>query len=418
MHKKKLLLAALYIFLSFLFVRGVSFAQTATPTETTSGTPTPTTDNSQQVSDIQNKINDLQNKINDAHTQEKTLSSQISIMDNQINLTQYRIDQTQQQIVQTQQDIEIANKRIESLQGSLDNLTKVLLNRIVENYKVGQTQPIQVMLTAQGATDFVRKENYLRIAQEHDQLIAYDTVQAKNDYANQKDIFEQQKKKMEALQSQLEDYSKQLDTEKADKQRLLADTQGSEANYQKLLSQARAQLAGFSRFVASQGGASLLGNQTVCDDWGCYYNQRDSQWGGLALNNTRYSIASDGCLMTSMAMVYTHYGHKSVTPVTINSNPNNFASYEPAWLSKTIVADGATSTRISSSIDGELSSGKPVIVGISYDGGPLADHFVVLLSGSGGSYQMNDPFTPNGHNIPFSDKYSVGSIREIDRISM
>lgn len=408
--------------MSFLVWRGISFASEETPTPTstdaTSGTPTPTTDNSKAVADLQSKINDLQNKINDAHSQEKTLSSQIAVMDNQINLTQYKIDQTQQQIQETQKDIEIANKRIDSLQGSLDNLTKVLLNRIVENYKVGQTQPIQVMLTAQDATDFVRKENYLRIAQEHDQQIAYDTVQAKNDYANQKDIFEQQKKRLDALQAQLTDYSKQLDAEKSNKQKLLAETQGSEATYQKLLAQARAQLAGFSRFVASQGGASLLGNQTVCDDWGCYYNQRDSQWGGVALNNTQYSIASDGCLMTSMAMVYTHYGHRSVTPLTINSNPDNFASYEPAWLNKTIVADGTTASRISSSIDGELSSGRPVIVGISYDGGPYPDHFVVLISGSGGSYQMNDPYTPNGHNIPFSDKYSVGSIREIDRVSM
>lgn len=418
MNIKKLILALLFISLSFLSLREVSFADTVTPTDAPSGTPTPTTDNSQAVSDIQNKINDLQNKINDAHSQEKTLSSQISVMDNQISLTQYRIDQTKEQISQAQSDIEIANKRIDNLQNSLDNLTKVLLNRIVENYKIGQTQPIQVMLNASDANDFVRKVNYLRIAQEHDQQIAYDTVQAKNDYANQKDIFEEQKKKMEALQSQLEDYSKQLDAEKSSKQRLLADTQGSEATYQRLLAQARAQLAGFSRFVASRGGSSLLGNQTVCDSWGCYYNQRDSQWGGIALDNTQYSIASDGCLLTSMAMVYTHYGHKSVTPITINSNPNNFASYEPAWLSKTIVADGASSTRISSSIDGQLSSGDPVIVGISYDGRRYPDHFVVLISGSGGSYQMNDPFTPNGHNIPFSDHYSVGSIREIDRVSM
>jgi hypothetical protein len=119
-----------------------------------------------------------------------------------------------------------------------------------------------------------------------------------------------------------------------------------------------------------------------------------------------------------MAMVYTHYGHRGVNPLTINSNPSNFASYEPAWLQKTIVADGTTATRVSSSIDSELSAGKPVIVGISYDGGPLADHFVVLISGSGGNYQMNDPFTPSGNNISFTSHYSVGSIREIDRIQI
>src|SRR6185437_8535730 len=130
-----------------------------------------------------------------------------------------------------------------------------------------------------------------------------------------------------------------------------------------------------------------------------------------------YSIAEAGCLMTSMAMVYTHYGHRSVTPATINSNSGNFASYEPAYLLRTIVADGASSTRVASSIDSTLSSGNPVIVGVSYDGGPIADHFVVLISGSGGNYQMNDPFTPNGHNIAFTSHYSLGSIVEIDKVN-
>jgi hypothetical protein len=159
-----------------------------------------------------------------------------------------------------------------------------------------------------------------------------------------------------------------------------------------------------------------LSNQTVCDDWGCYYNQRDSQWGGIPLNNTGYTLSGEGCLVTSMAMVYTHFGHRNVTPQSINSNSNNFASYYPAFLKKTITADGTTSSRVNSDIDSELSAGRPVIVGISYDGGPYPDHFLVLISGSNGNYRMNDPFTPNGHNIPFSDHYSVGSIREIDRI--
>ncbi|HEX8932563.1 MAG TPA: C39 family peptidase, partial [Patescibacteria group bacterium] len=155
-----------------------------------------------------------------------------------------------------------------------------------------------------------------------------------------------------------------------------------------------------------------------CDDWGCYYNQRDNQWGGAALNHTQYSIASDGCLLTSMAMVYTHFGHRSVTPLTINSDPNNFASYYPAYLKYTITADGASASRVGGTIDSELSAGRPVIVGVSYDGGPIPDHFVVLISGSGGNYQMNDPFTPNGHDIPFTSKYAVGSIREVDKVVM
>ncbi len=179
--------------------------------------------------------------------------------------------------------------------------------------------------------------------------------------------------------------------------------------------QAQAQLAGFSNFTANFGGSSLLSGQTSCDDWGCYYNQRDTQWGGMALNGTQYTIASDGCLVTSMAMIFTHYGHRGVTPVSINSNSSNFASYYPAYLLYTVHADGATASRIGAALDSTLSSGDPVVVGIHAYGGT---HFVVIKGGSNGNYLMRDPYIPNGKDINFTDHYSVGSIYEIDRVSV
>lgn len=382
----------------FLLLSNFAFAQT---------TPTPANQ------DLQNKINDLQNKINDLQGQERTLSSQIAVMDNQIKLTEYQIQATEKQITNLTLDIDTASKKIDKLQESLNNSIGVLLNRIVATYEVGTIQPLQILLTSTNASDFLSRLNYLKIAREHDRKLVFNTQQAKTDYSNQKDIFENQKKKVEQLQQQLESYTKQLDQEKSNKQRLLAETQGSEANYQSLLAQAKAQLAGFQRFVTSQGGASILSGQTSCDDWGCYYNQRDNQWGNNSLNGTQYTLASDGCLVTAMAMVYTHIGHRGVTPQTINSNASNFASYYPAYLNKTINADGLTTSRLASSIDAELSADKPVIVGIG--SGP--DHFVVLVSGSGGNYKMYDPFIPNGKNINFTDHYSLGSIRTIEKIS-
>ena len=394
-------------------------AQEVTPTVTPTPTPgvSDVGDCASQHLNAQDCVNYYQSKLSDTQGQEKTLSSQISAMDNQMNLTKARIVSTQQQIVVLNDQIETTSTKIATIEGSLSGLTKVLLDHIVATYKVGTNQDFSILVTSNSISDFFKRASYLKIVQAHDKQLIYDTVQAKNDYANQQTIFENRKKQVETLQQQLEDYTKQLDQEKSDKQRLLAETQGSEATYQRLLAQAEAQLAGFSRFAASQGGASLLSGQTSCDDWGCYYNQRDTQWGAVALGGSQYSIASDGCLMTSMAMVYTHFGHRGVTPLTINSNSNNFASYNKAYLLKTITADGATSTRVTSSIDSELSSGRPVIVGVSYDGGPIADHFVVLVSGSSGNYTMKDPFTPNGNNISFTSHYSIGSIVEVERVS-
>jgi hypothetical protein len=312
-------------------------------------------------------------------------------------------------------DIDSASKKISSLQTALNNSVVVLLNRIVATYEVGTIQPLQILLTSKNAPDFLKRLNYLRRAQVHDKKLIYDTQQAKNDYTNQKSILENKKKQVEQLHAQLQTFSDQLGQQKSAKQKLLSETQGSEANYQSLLAQAKAQLAGFSGFAQSQGGASLLSGQTVCDDWGCYYNQRDSQWGSNSLNGTQYSLASDGCLVTSMAMVYSHYGHRGVNPQTINSDSWNFASYYPAYLNFTIRADGVTSTRAGAEINSELQNGRPVIVGIKYSNGDT--HFVVLIDYNGGNYLMNDPFTPNGHRIPFSSKYSLGSIFAIYKIN-
>lgn len=389
---------------------------------TSAQSPTPTTGSTSSCSNIPGCENlscgDCESLYNskdaEASKEIDSLSAQIKVMDNQIYLTEAKIEATKQQILDLTANIDTANKKISGLEKSLTELMGVLINRIIATYEAGTAPSFQVLLSSNNVSNLFIKLNYLKIAQVHDKQLIYNTEQAKIDYSNQKNIFEDEKQQIEALKKQLEDYSVQLDKQKADRQQLLTDTQNSDAVYKSLRNQAKAQLEGFQKFVTSQGGASILSNQTSCDDWGCYYNQRDSQWGNNSLNNTQYTIASDGCLVTSMAMIYTHFGHRSVNPLSINSNPSNFASYYPAYLSRTIVADGTSSTRISSEIDSELSSGRPVVVGVG--GGP--DHFIVLLSGSGGNYLMNDPFVPNGHKINFTDHYSLGSISEIDRISM
>jgi peptidoglycan hydrolase CwlO-like protein len=344
--------------------------------------------------------------------QKETKSSQIAITENQIKLTEYKIVVIKQQILDLVLDIDTATKKISTLQDSLNKITEVLLNRIVATYEAGSVQPLEMLLSSINASDLLTRLNYLKIAQAHDKRLIYDVQQAKNDYVNQKDIYEAKKKKVEDLKTQLEAYNVQLDQ---DKKTLQAQYNTAVEEFNRAIEQ----IAAFSRFTAAHGGASILSNQTVCDDgWsGCYYNQRDSQWGNLSLNNTQYTVASDGCLVTSMAMVYTHYSHRNVNPISINSNSDNFASYFPAYLKYTITADGATSTRVGSIIDNALASGEPVVVGVSYDGGSIPDHFVVLISGSGGNYKMNDPFTPNGHNISFTDHYSVSGIREIDKVN-
>jgi peptidoglycan hydrolase CwlO-like protein len=359
------------------------------------------------------KVSCLEQKLQQLKQQTGTLSSQIQYMDTQISLTTLQINQTEEKITSTGKEIDLLSSRIDGLDQSLDYLSKLLITRIINGYKKKPVSIFSILFDNKNAYDFLNEVKYLKTAQDNTQKLLYTVQETKANAEEQKKLREEKKIELDKLTAMLNSQKQSLDNQRAQKQRLLIDTQNDEATYQSLLSQAKAQLAGFGRFVQSQGGSSLLSNQTTCDDWGCYYSQRDSQWGSNSLNGTGYTLASDGCLVTSMAMVYTHLGHRGVTPQTINSNSSNFASYYPAYLQYTISADGLTTSRVGAAIDSSLSSGDPVVVGIRAYGGT---HFVVLISGSDGNYLMHDPFIENGHKISFNDHYSVGNIFEIRKV--
>ena len=234
-----------------------------------------------------------------------------------------------------------------------------------------------------------------------------------SDLADSQAASQEKQATLTAQKQSLASQQKSLATTVASKNQLLADTKAQESNYEKLLAAAEAQVKSFSTFVQNAGGSKLFANQTVCDAWGCYYSQRDMAWGLDALNGTQFTLASDGCLVTSMAMVMTHYGYRDVTPVTINSNPDNFAVYYPAYLLVTISVDGMTVTRKTAAIDATLAAGNPVVVGINAYGGT---HFIVFVSGSNGNYLMRDPYIANGKDISFTAHYAVKDIFSIAKV--
>lgn len=227
------------VFLAFVFsvvqVTNI-FAQTETPT------PTPGT-SSDPLEQKRKQIQELEAKLKEVQGQSKTLSSQISVMDNQIKLTELRITATEDEIDQLNKDIDTTSKRINKLETSLNSTVEVLLNRIVATYQLGNLQPLEVMLSSGNVSDAFTRLNYLRIVQLHDKQLIYETQQAKNDYTNQKEIFEDKKDKVEKLQIQLVSYTKQLDVDKKNKQNLLSVTKNSEKEYQKRLADALRELS-------------------------------------------------------------------------------------------------------------------------------------------------------------------------------
>jgi len=349
-------------------------------------------------SDCDSLIQQYSDQVTKLQGQASTLKNQIAQFDAQIKLTILKIAQTQTQI-------DLLGGRIVQLGDSLTSLTAAFDSRAVETYKLSRFENnFTFILSASDLTDAVSRLHYLQKIQEEDRSLLNKLQTAQTTYQGQK-------VDQETLQKQLQTQQANLNTQKTAKNNLLNATKSDETKYQSLLSQAIAQRNSFLSFINSHGGASILSNQTVQQgSWGYYYNQRDGEWGNSYMGSSHLTMADYGCLVTSVAMMATHAG-KNLKPSDIANTPSAFFSPDgdTALLYWQFNVNGINVNLNSFSVaqlDQKLSSG-PVIVGLF--SGP--DHYIVLKSGSGGNYVMNDPFLENGGDKNFGDKYSVSNIK-------
>jgi Papain-like cysteine protease AvrRpt2 len=158
----------------------------------------------------------------------------------------------------------------------------------------------------------------------------------------------------------------------------------------------------------------ILDAQVSGNRWGAYFNQRDTRWAGVQVGGT-YPMWEIGCLVSSLAMVYSHFGFTSVTPATIASHPEWFTP-DGAMLNSGLQIPGHTTTIVINPaadwIRGQLAAGRPVIVGMNLPSG--GTHFIAVTGLDGASdYWVNDPWAQEAMHVTFSgDWFTRGPIFE------
>ncbi len=392
--------------------RAIPSAQAA-PSGTTSSLQDQINMHTAEIAQLNQEIAKYQAEIQKTGADKKTLQAAINTLDLQRKKVETQILETQNQITTIKLEITQLGSNISDTQSTIEG-DKAALAEDVRSLSATDEQPLilQVLFANSLAAAWSDVDATLQVQtaiQDQVQALAAKENHLTADQAisvGKQIVLSEQKQNLAGEQTALTQTQLQ-------KTRLLIETNAKESNYEKLLSRAKAELEGFSTFATNAGGFGLLSNQTSCDSWGCYYNQRDSAWGNDPLDGTQYSLKSDGCLVTAMAMVMTHYGYRNVTPVTINTNPGNFASYYPAYLLFTIHVDGVSATRKAATINATLATGNPVIIGLYAYGGT---HFVVLTKKVGNDYLMRDPYIPNGKDISFDAHYSLRNVFGISKV--
>lgn len=314
------------VLLLFLLFSSSVYGQTVTPTPTsTSGlSPTPTTSgSSKELSDLQGKINELQSKLDELQKEGKTLKSQIAVMDNQIALTELRMDATQAEITDITLDIDITTNKIETLEQSLNALSEILISNVVTTYEVSLSgaSPLQTLASSDSISDFFTRATYLKIVQDHHKRLIVETQQAKTDYANQRQIFEDKKKKVESLKAQLESYTQQLAQEKKEKTALLEATKSNESLYQQRLQAALAEQRAIRQITSGLGNAVSAGKVKEGDVIGYMISGRSPCSSGTHLH---FEVYKGGSLQDPT-------GYLSNKSVTFENSPDSSFSFSGSW---------------------------------------------------------------------------------------
>ena len=366
---------------------------------------------------LSQKVSACQQELAKTTNQKNTLKSQITTFDKQISLTELKIEAAQASLEESQKKLEVLNSeigdltgKISDLEGSISDLYPVLIERIKADYETSNEPLIEAMLTSNNVTDYMGRLKYLQVVQAHDKKLLSQMQTAKASYTSEKTDLGQKKIEVEALEKEIEaekakieDQKATLETQRAGEQRLLAITQNDEARYQQLLTEAQAQISAFKSYAAFAGGG-ILPPQPSPDGW--YYNQRDNRWATNTIGGSSEQIWDVGCLVTATAMVMKKHG-QNVTPGDVAAN-HDYYFLDTAYM---LIpwAGGKFSSNWGfdqSAVDSKLSSGEPVIVGVR--AGAYGMHFIVLKSGSGGNYVMNDPW--NGPDLKFTDYYTTSQI--------
>ncbi|HWZ65726.1 MAG TPA: CHAP domain-containing protein [Patescibacteria group bacterium] len=228
-----------------------------------------------QINAIKSQVTQYQNQAADLHNQADTLINQVGIINAQqaevraqISGTQFKLDQLSQSIADNQQKI--------------DNQKDALATNLRSAYLESTITPLEMVASSKSISDFVDKQQYRDVLNNQIQESLKSVKQLKEQLDAQKVETTRTLGDQTNMQSQ-------LITQEQQKNKLIADTQGQEANYQQVIKQQndnitklRAEQAaanlkwsgGHVNFQARGGGYPSfwadLAMDSTADDWGMY----------------------------------------------------------------------------------------------------------------------------------------------------
>jgi peptidoglycan hydrolase CwlO-like protein len=363
---------------------------------------------------LQNEVDAINNQLLALKQQKNTLANQLAIFDAQAAVIQAQINASQAQINTLSGQITTLNTQITESEAKLAEQKKLLNEYIKTMYINGQTSQLELMLTSNNFSDFVDKSQYLDSMQQKVSGAITSIKELKASLDTKKKALDVDKGKAEALKAAQVADMQAINVQANEKQSLISQTKGQEANYGAVLSTKAARIQQIDDALNAASGQGAMGGTFYGVP---YYSQTDPSWASYNINHIAGSpMRTYGCAITSLSMLFASYGYYK-SPGQIAYDSHFFSGDYMAWYN----IPAATDYRFSNvsvgldmaKADQWASSGKPFLVAINDAFGVNLDHYVIIIGKRGGSWVMNDPI--RGGNLNFNDYYGPSHGKSVNQ---
>ena len=210
-------------------------------------------DTPQQLDQKRKEIEELEKKLADTAGKKVTLASTLEKINTKISLTQANIQKTQTELNILTIQIDQLSVKIETLEDSLEIYSVELLSKLQDAYKQRQSDPMELLLLAEGFNDFLLKYKYRQLSQAYTQKLLTQIETQKLDFDAQKQSKEDKQVEMEQKRQALKKQQDQLTAEQNTQKSLLDQTNNDEKQFQELLSRAKAEYESIQAIIRGNG---------------------------------------------------------------------------------------------------------------------------------------------------------------------
>ena len=399
----------------------------------------PTAAHADAIDDLEAQIQRYQTQLAQINAEQASVKDQIAVSQGKIARLQGILGQLNSQLLgnnarlsQNQATLDSLVKREEALtaqlaetQGRMEERQAAFASQLRMLDKVENRSAFSLLLTSHSFVQFVQRLTGIK-------QVADGTKQLADQLRSDRNLLALQRAELDRARAEQAKVVATIEQERAVLQQEYALQ--STATLQLLYLQARLgqqqseltnQASGVESQIASDesqiqsllafshgAGGNIVAPEYLSDSWGKYYNQRDARWGNVYLGRSPYEVWEIGCLLTSVAMVYSHFGYPNVTPGVIAANPANFTNGGLLYNSALNVPGHPAAINNNPSrawINQYLQAGGTVIVGMYIRSG--GTHFVVLVAQNGPSdYWINDPWEENAMHVSYLGSPVTGPI--------